>query len=181
MSNNLEHLTPHELLARVENRNRMFKIASVIFGVVLVGGLSMLLIIGLNTLQGVNNQLTQQKALLDSQNKILSRIKDSSDQRTQQIKDLQQHIDCVVELLRNSNRDSLKITDIQQCKITKVSAAASAPADNRPTWTPRQSGSNNTMSQNTSQPSKSKKPVQQPESWLHRIPLVGGLLKHIGL
>lgn len=186
----LEHLTPHELLERVENRNRLFKIASVVFGAVTFFGLVFLVVLGLNTLQGVNNQLTQQKKLLDSQNQILSRIKASSDQRTKQINDLQEHIDCVVELLRRSNRQDLTITDLQNCKITNNTSDTSTKRNG--TWTPSYQGS--TTTQHQSQPAtttpqknttknsgKSSSPAKSSPQPITGIASVDRLLHKLGL
>jgi sensor domain CHASE-containing protein len=114
----LSTLTPHELLDRVENRNRWFKLASVLFGVVLTAGIIILLVIGLHTLQGVNNQLAQQKQLLTSQHRILSQIQDSSNERAQQLSGLQGHIDCIVSLFQQPTHSTLTVSDLENCKLS---------------------------------------------------------------
>lgn len=176
----LEHLTPHELVERVENRNRRFKLASVVFGAVLTAGLAVLLVIGLITLQGVNNQLAQQKKLLTSQQQILSQIQKSSNQRTQQLADLQQHIDCIVALFQQPDRSELTISDLENCKINRDNTSsyngASAPAQSAPakTSTPSTGASNK-------QPAKSpSKPAKTP-SRLDRVPVLGRLFRALGL
>lgn len=176
----LSSLTPHELVERVENRNRRFKLASIVFGAVLTAGLAVLLVIGLITLQGVNNQLAQQKRLLTSQQQILSQIQKSSNQRTQQLADLQQHIDCIVALFQKPNHQQLTITDLEDCQIDRTNTSsyngASAPAQSAPakTSTPSTGASNK-------QPTKSpSKPTKTP-SRLDRVPVLGRVFRALGL
>lgn len=114
---NLENMTTLELVARIEAKNYRFKVAGFVFAGCLMAGLAVLLVLGLSTLNGVNTQLTQQKTLLNSQKLVLDKISGASKQRTAQINDLQNHIDCIVELFRQPNRQSLTIKDINGCQF----------------------------------------------------------------
>lgn len=61
----------------------------------------------------------QQKATLDS-------LASNSKQRTAQINELQNHIDCIVELFQQPNRSDLVLDDLQTCHLTATGAAVSA-------------------------------------------------------
>lgn len=181
--NKLEHLTPHELLARVEDRNRRFKVASVVFGAILIIGLTVLVVIGLVTLQGVNNQLKQQKRLLDSQQQILSQIKASSDQRTQQLQELNDHIDCIASFFDGRTRTGAAITNLDECVITSDSGVTSNPKapGSSDTAAEQPKTSNNSPSSNNTPPGKPSKPETPAPTGIRRVPLVNGLLNFLGI
>jgi hypothetical protein len=117
MVKKFENMSTLELIATIEAKNHKFKIAGFVFAGCLTIGLVVLLVLGLSTLDGVNTQLSQQKQLLNSQREILTSIKSGSDQNAGHVKDLQNHIDCIVELLRQPNRASLTIKDINGCQF----------------------------------------------------------------
>lgn len=182
----LKAMTPHELLERVENRNRWFKIASVVFGITLLIGLIAVLIIGISTLQGVKDQLASQKTLLGSQQQILSRIQASSNQRTKQINDLQDHINCIVALFQQPNRSALTITDLEGCQISKTNTPSSQASVGS---TPPQSSNSGAVSQknttsggveSTNQPDAPSTPADD-RSTLDRIPVLGRVFQALGL
>lgn len=181
--------TVESLVARVENRNQRFKIASVVFGAVLTAGLALLLVISLNTLQRVNTQLSSQKRLLNSQATILAKISGASVQRTTQINDLQQHIDCITELFQQPNRASVTITDLEGCKLSTFSPSASSTP-------PQTSNSGATATQPTTSggvsstiptapvataPTTTTPATASNSSTLDRVPVVGRVFKALGL
>ena len=187
----LEHKTTRELIDRVNNQNNRFRVASVVFGAVTILGLIVLLLVCLGTLSGVNRQLSQQKKLLDSQQQILSRISASSQQRTRQINDLQNHINCIVELFQQPNRQNLTITDLQGCQIDANGNVSSGSDSN---WSagstpPQSSNSGAVPSQNTTsggvanktQPTTSVTPPVSKPSTLDRVPVLGRVFKALGL
>lgn len=108
----------HVLISDIEAKDRKYKVATGIFGAMLFLGLIVLLLIGIHTLQGVDTQLVQQKSLLNSQRQVLGRIQSSAEQRTKQINQLQQHIDCITELFQQPNRAYLSISDLASCKLS---------------------------------------------------------------
>lgn len=165
----LAHMAPHELVARIDNLNRRFKIASVIFGAVLLVGLVAILVIGLQTLQGVDTQLSSQKKLLNSQQQVLANIKAGSDQNATNVKDLQNHIDCIVELLRQPNRSSLTIKDLNGCQFDSNGniISGSSGANNNgnaqaPTTAPINSNRSTNAPATNSQPAIIVPPQVQP-------------------
>lgn len=171
--------TVEALVARVENRNRRFKIASVVFGAVLTAGLALLLIIALNTLQRVNTQLISLKKLSTSQSQILSKIQGASVQRTAQINDLQQHIDCVVELFQQPDRANLTITDLEGCKLSSFYSPVVSTS-------PQTSNSGAISTQNTTSGgvTNTTQPATPPvdnSSTLDRVPVLGRVFKILGL
>lgn len=181
-----EDMTVEALLERVENRNRRFKAASVVFGAVLTAGLALLLVIALHTLQGVNTQLSSQKTLLASQSQILSKISGASVQRTAQINDLQKHIDCVVELFQQPNRANLTITDLEDCQLT--STATGKTSSNSPVVStpPQTSNSGAASTQNTTSGGVTNTTQTAPtpvdnSSTLDRVPVLGRVFKSLGL
>jgi hypothetical protein len=182
----LEHKTTRDLISEIERKDRRFKFASVVFGAICTAGMAVLLIVGVYTLAGVNQQLGSQKVLLESQNKILSTISASSKQRTRQINDLQDHINCIVSLFQQPNRSQLTITDLENCQLTNPNAASRTAAPSAPV-APQTGNSSNTNSQlpstNTSPPATNE-PTPQPtenETLLNSLPVVGGIFKAIGL
>lgn len=178
--------TVESLVARVENRNRRFKVASVVFGAVLTAGLALLLIIALNTLQRVNTQLVSLKKLSTSQSQILTKISGASVQRTAQINDLQQHIDCVVELFQQPNRASLTITDLEGCKLSTVNSGVGSAGTTQstpsstvsPTITPQQITNNPGVT--VTPPNTLTTPVNNGSS-LDRVPVLGRVFRALGL
>lgn len=114
----LAQKSTQEILATLHAKDRRFKAFSVVFFMAVAVGLVALLLIGLNTLQGVNNQLHSQQKLLSQQAKTLSAVSAAAKQRSVQINDLQNHIDCIVELFQQPNRASLTITNLQGCELT---------------------------------------------------------------
>jgi type II secretory pathway pseudopilin PulG len=170
----LEHKTTRQLIDRVNSQNHRFRLATVVFGAATLLGLLFLVIICLSTLTGVNNQLSQQKKLLDSQQQILSRISASSQQRTKQINDLQNHIDCIVNLFQHPNRADLTIGDLQDCTLTSNPSISDNATSNGSTPSSQPDSTNTAPKQDT--PTKSNS-----GSTLDRIPGLGRVFKALGL
>lgn len=175
------HITTQELIAQLEAKDRHFRAASVLFGMLLIAAVVTLLFVGLSTLRGVRSQLTEQKSLLDSQQQILARIQESNTQRTAQINDLQNHIDCIVELFRQPNHNNLTITDLQSCQLTSTGATTPAAKSSSPTAAKSSSAPPQTASakpKSTPDPNNSS---TQPQSSLDRLPVIGGVFKALGV
>jgi hypothetical protein len=96
-----------ELIRVLGKKDNRFRVAQALFFAILVIGLVVLIIFSLRQ-QSQNTKLLQEQAL-------------SSEQSSQQIKDLQNHIDCVVSLFTEPNRTNLVITDITKCQVTDTS------------------------------------------------------------
>lgn len=167
MGNKLEHMTTLQLMATIEAKNHKFKIAGFVFAGCLMAGLVVLLVLGLSTLEGVNTQLTQQKTLLASQKQVLDKISGASKQRTAQINDLQNHIDCITELFRQPNRANLTIKDINGCQldgngnIITPSGGQNVPQKST-TTTPINNNRSPASPAPTSQPASNNAPAQTP-------------------
>lgn len=175
------HITTQELIAQLEAKDRHFRAASVLFGVLLIAAVVTLLFIGLNTLQGVRSQLSEQRKLLDSQQQILAKIQDSSKQRTAQINDLQNHIDCIVELFRQPNHTNLTITDVQSCQLTAASSGgASGSTKSGLNATPQHNAGSTPKATPKAQPAN-KSPQVAPPSDLDKLPVIGGVFKALGV
>lgn len=174
----LEHSTTRQLIDRVNSQNRRFRVASVVFGAVTVLGLLLLVLICLSTLSGVNRQLEQQKKLLDSQAKILSSVQASGDQRTEQLRNLQSHIDCIITFFGLPNRSSLSIQNV--CHFIPNSASTATPSNSSSNGAsaPAQSAPAKTSTPSTG--ASNKKPTPQ-QSTLDRIPVLGRVFKKLGL
>lgn len=166
----LANMAPHEIIDRIDDRNRRFKAASVVFAALLLVGLVVLLVLGLQTLQGVNTQLSSQKKLLTNQQQTLSAITASGKQRTAQIQDLQNHIDCIVELLRQPNRASLTLKDLNGCQFDtngNIISGSSGANNNGTTQKPTANSNNNSGGTNAPAPSSqsgNSLPAQTPQT-----------------
>lgn len=93
-----------ELINALGKKDNRFRIAQAFFFVALAAGLITLIVFSLK-------QQSQNTKLLQEQTQI-------SRQSTQQIQDLQNHIDCVVSLFTEPNRTNLVISDITKCQVT---------------------------------------------------------------
>jgi cell division protein FtsB len=160
----LEKMSTLELMATIEAKNHKFKIAGFVFAGCLMAGLIILFILGVNTLQGVDTQLTQQKKLLNSQQQILASIKAGSDQNATHVKDLQDHIDCIVELFRQPNRQNLTIRDLNSCQfdsngnIITPSGGSNVPQKSTNATPINNNGGGTSSPQSTSQPTATTTP-----------------------
>lgn len=79
-------------------------------------------VLGINQLNNFGNQTKASNRIIQNQQKTLSALARNSKIRTQQIHELQTHIDCIVELFTQPNRANLTITDINDCKIAANSS-----------------------------------------------------------
>lgn len=176
-----KHSTARELIDRVNDQNHKFRVSSIIFGIVTLVGLLLLVIICLNTLGRVNQQLAQQQQLLKSQQRILASIQLSSNQRTTQLNDLQNHIDCIVELLRQPNRQTLTISDLQDCQISsngKVSSSSKWATGSAPSQPSAAISHQDTTSEGAKKPDH--KTAGSSNAFYH-IPILGRLFRALGL
>lgn len=175
MAKKLENMTTLELIATVEAKNHRFKIAGSVFAGCIAIGLVILLILGLSTLDGVNTQLAQQKQLLRSQQQVLDKINFNGKQRTAQINDLQNHIDCIVELFRQPNRQSLTIKDLNSCEfdsngnIITPSGGSNVPQKTTNTTSPSNNNGNSAGSAPVSQPAKTPSQPKVVPSTLNNL------------
>lgn len=72
------------------------------------------------TIAKLSDQLHKQKEATDLSNKIARQIKQNSDDRALQLKNIQDHFDCVIALLQTPSHESYYISDIQNCDISKT-------------------------------------------------------------
>lgn len=111
--------TTQALIQDIERKDRRFRVAQAVF-FVLIAGLLTVLLVG-NYRQGDQNQ-----KVIAGQTKTLKTLTASAKQRTEQIGDLQKHIDCIVALFQEPNRASLIITDIENCSLQQLQASSFA-------------------------------------------------------
>lgn len=181
---------PHsEIVKELNRRNRRFKQFTILFMITVAVGLIVIILVGLNNLQRANAQLEQQKALLEAQNQTIQAVKDQGDKRTEQLEDISKQIDCIAKFFTQRNRTDAVITDLEQCKIlnsdgTTAGSTSSPKADSGDSSATPRSQEPANISPNTPglKPDTPNKPEQPPDNNpLHRIPVLGGLLKRIGL
>lgn len=175
------HLTTQELIAQLEAKDRHFRAASILFGLLLIGAVIALLFVGLSTLQGVRSQLTAQKRLLDSQQQILSKIQASSKQSAIQTQDLQNHIDCIVELFQHPNHNSLTIGQLQGCQLSAAPSGSSTNSGGGGSNAPRNNTGSAPASASTAQPKAASVAPAPQQTTLESLPVVGRLFKAVGL
>ena len=67
-----------------------------------------------------SEQLRHQNDAIKQSNELLDRMTKNSEERSKQINELQQHIDCVVLLFQRTNRSNLVIKDLESCNLKRV-------------------------------------------------------------
>lgn len=107
--------------------------------------------------------LTQLKTELSNQQKITEQIEHSGDERSSQLQTLNNHIDCVVALLSQPNRSTVRVQDIQNCKLVRE-PTASNPSQAAPSKLPAKSSgpTANTPTPVSRQPAPTPTPVAKP-------------------
>lgn len=109
------------------------------------------------TVVGVNNQndankaaITRQTQELAAQKKTIDTLVTLGNQRSAQINDLQNHVDCLFKLATQPGHSNIAITDITGCQLT-TSGSISTP-------------SGTTTTPTTTQPSQSSTNLSNPSS-----------------
>lgn len=151
----------HDLLVDIERKDRRFRYTQGLFFFLVAIMLAFLLIFS------IMQQLANEK-LLSNQTQTIHKLSDSTDQQAREINDLQKHIDCIVELLRQPNRSTIVITDIQNCKITQFTIPQSTPVNNGPqaSMTPVAP----TKNQSSTQPTPVSSKPAQPSTPVNHVP-----------
>lgn len=113
------------------------------------------------------NQLQRQ---LDNQQKITHQIRANGNERASQLKRLNDHIDCIVELMSRPNRQNITITDIQGCKLASQPASSTSPAPQKSTQLPE--------APRTTSPPRQPEPVNPPQETSKGLleDILGGIL-----
>lgn len=177
--NKLEGQSYSEIVEELNKRNRRFKLFAVMFMFVSGLALLILIILGINALHRANDQLAQQKQLLETQNQTLTAIKDAADQRTEQLVTISNQLDCIAQFFALRNRQNAVITDLKQCQILTSNGVIDGTPSNlgngasqAPDTQPNQS--------NQSAPENEPEPEPEPTG-IRRLPLVNRLLEFLGL
>ena len=117
----LEHETnlTHDLLHDIEIKDRRFRYTQTLFFFLVSAMLAILLIASYR-------QQADSKNVISGQSKTLSALSSNSTKQTQQINDLQKHIDCIVALFQQPSRANLVITDIENCSLAQLQASSAS-------------------------------------------------------
>lgn len=102
-----------DIFREIEVKDRRYRI--VIGFAAFLTALILIIILILQYQQTVSNQ-----KVIAAQDKTLSTLVATAKVRSNQINQLQQHIDCVVELFQTKNRTNYVISDVENCKIDNV-------------------------------------------------------------
>jgi cell division protein FtsB len=140
----------HALLRDIEVKDRRFRFVQTLFFFLVAAMLGVLL------LASYKQQANTQR-VIEGQTKTLNTLTHVAKQRTDQINDLQKHIDCVVALFQQPNRASLRISDLENCSLEQLQASSASGGSAGNT----KSGSVNGTTLSP-QPAKPVVPVQQP-------------------
>ena len=153
------------LLSKIERRDRQYRIALLIFMLSTALAISVLAGFQIKTNAKVNRQLVLANQQLKKQGEILSAVKASGDERTKQLEQVNQHVDCIAAFFNQRNRTNATITDLDQCSIehfsgtagmaAKAKAAPKAGSSSNPQATP----SNTQQQQNNQQDNQQEKPA----------------------
>jgi len=114
----------HELLRRIEVKDRKFRVAQAIFSAAMITALIILLAATYRLQNENNNLLKAQSATLAQAKATTDQLKANDKHNAQSLQDLQNHIDCIVNLFTQPNRASLVITDITSCQLTATSSSS---------------------------------------------------------
>lgn len=146
MTDNLHGVT-QELLKDIERKDRRFRFTQTLFFVLLIGLVGTVLIV-----------------LYQNQNNTLEKLNHNAEQRSKQIRSLQEHIDCVVALLQHTNRQQLYISDIENCDIKQQKSAQTETANPQPVASNPQNESGLTQEQmgSVGLPPTNSSPSQTP-------------------
>lgn len=147
---------PSRLLESVNRKNTAFLVS-----VALLSALSFVMVVALLVLSyqaqdKTSKLLESQSKTLVTQQQIIDSLNGHAKERSQQIDELQQHINCIVTLFTMPNRASLTITDISGCQLS-ANGTITTPSD-RATVTPQASP------QPTSSPPAAKSAQSAPTS-----------------
>lgn len=115
--------------------------------------------------------LAQFKTQLANQQKITEQIEHSGDERSSQLQTLNNHIDCVVALLSQPNRSTVRVQDIQNCKLVRE-PTASNPSQAAPSKLPAKSSgpTANTPTPVSRQPAPTPTPVAKAPAKAEKTP-----------
>lgn len=108
-----DHSTTQELIENIEKKDRRFRTAQAIFMTILFSVLVGIIFFQYRTLQSVQNNLTQQKTIVDT-------IKKSNQSSLDTIN---RHLDCIVVYFGQQNRQNLTIQDINKCTLQSSNGA----------------------------------------------------------
>jgi len=98
-----------------------------------------MLILQAVTIGKQSEQIERQNNAIKQTNKLLSQSTHNAAERTKQIRDLQDHIDCIVLLFQKPSRASLVISDVENCKIKQVTTSTSETTPKTATIAPKES------------------------------------------
>jgi hypothetical protein len=147
----------------LHSRTKRLRVAQLLLILVILTGLGFLIIANYRLTTANNKLQSQNIQLIKEQKSTLDTLINLGKERSQQINNLQNHIDCIVTLFSKPNRLNLTITDITTCQLTSgtTGAVSNSPpkALQAPTPTPQSQPS--PSSQSSSQPSS---PPSQPSS-----------------
>jgi len=127
-----------------------------------------ILYFNVSNLASLKRQVAQQQQIITATSDIAKQLQTNSAQRTQQIQSLTDHIDCIVTLFGRTDRQSLKISDIQNCKIVTTfdEPVSTSNGGSSNTTTPKKTTSNPPKSPQSSPPAtppaQSPQPAPQP-------------------
>ncbi len=99
------HAETQKLIRKVERKDRQFRIAATIFAIGIMLILAILLAIGLRNLSKANDQLVQQKQLLEQQQESTEKIS--------------RRLDCMTVFFSQKDRTGLSIANIDQCTLNR--------------------------------------------------------------
>lgn len=108
----IEHFSTRQLISKIEAKDVRFRISLAVFM-----GISIIIMIGvilfqLKTLDGVRQQLDQQKVLLEEQKRSTDEIKAT-------VAELSNQLDCIAKFFAQRSREDAQIADLDQCTIIR--------------------------------------------------------------
>jgi TolA-binding protein len=125
-----DHIETQELVRKIETKDKRFRTAQAIFMSIVLITLIAVVSVQLRTLQGVQQQLQQQKQLLEQQKRTVDEIQQNNEQ---QLAKVSNQLDCIAQFFAQRDRASAQITDLQQCTIVHADGSIEQPTFPQPT------------------------------------------------
>lgn len=145
---------------------------------VIAGTIIALCIVGIFILQSITigqlqSTVEQQNHLVSASSALSQQLVKASQQRTNQINDVNRHLDCIVQFFAQPDRGNKAIDDIETCRISTTSTGQTAPTGSQ---TPTTSSSDSAP-QKAHQPSTSQQPATSANDRSATTPEKKGLMK----
>lgn len=108
------HATTQQLLKKIDQKDKRFRLFSALFGIGILVGILFLLTISLQNQQAIKVQNDQQAKLLEAQGTLVDEIKANTDIKLEEVV---RRLDCISTFFGTENRQYSTIQNVDTCVI----------------------------------------------------------------